>query len=296
LIRVVKYTLLIPQAGVVRVGLLNRVTLAELCLLDYFGGWFFCKGAKRATVDGREYVWIQYEHAVEELPLLFSPDAVVATRKNSLSRMVQNLREARLVETVKVGRDLYVRPSDLAASLTTSRAGTDTKRPPTVTPARDDTVTPAHDDSITPFRDDSAPSNINQTPIKEETIKQTLPHCPPAGESVNGHQISSPLIEEQIYNAYPRKVAKPIALRAIRRALEKYPFEFLLERTRSFAASYNGDPQFIPHPTTWFNGERFNDDPATWTRKPTATSKTQPKVITTVGFDSTVTKLGSTSA
>ena len=97
------------------------------------------------------------------------------------------------------------------------------------------------------------------------------PLNPPKGESVNNASVSSWQAEE-IYAAYPKKVGKPAALRAIRRALVKRPFEFLLERTRLFATTYNGESRFIPHPAKWFDQERFNDDPATWRRADTPTA------------------------
>lgn len=70
--------------------------------------------------------------------------------------------------------------------------------------------------------------------------------------------------EELIYKAYPKKVAKPVALRAIRKALKKHAFEFLLEKTQAFAKVRGENLEFVCHPSTWFNQERFNDDPATW--------------------------------
>lgn len=70
--------------------------------------------------------------------------------------------------------------------------------------------------------------------------------------------------EEQIYAEYPLKVGRPDALRAIRRALKAHPFPFLMERTQAYAKFRNGDKAFMPHPATWFNQERFNDDPSTW--------------------------------
>lgn len=70
--------------------------------------------------------------------------------------------------------------------------------------------------------------------------------------------------EEEIYCAYPRKVAKPEALKAIRTALSKIPFDDLLQKTKAFATARNGDVAFCPHPATWFNQERYNDDPSTW--------------------------------
>lgn len=70
--------------------------------------------------------------------------------------------------------------------------------------------------------------------------------------------------EELIYQAYPKKVGKPVALRAIRKALKKHAFEFLLEKTQAFAKARGKNLEYVCHPSTWFNQERFNDDPATW--------------------------------
>jgi hypothetical protein len=73
---------------------------------------------------------------------------------------------------------------------------------------------------------------------------------------------------EQIYEAYPRHVELKRAKDAIRKALGKVPFEQLLEAVQAFAASPAGKAagKFCPHPATWFNAERWNDDPADWQR------------------------------
>lgn len=74
--------------------------------------------------------------------------------------------------------------------------------------------------------------------------------------------------EELIYQAYPKHVGKPVALKAIGRQLKNYTAEFLMAKTEAYAAAVKGcETQFIPHPSTWFNQERFNDDPSTWERK-----------------------------
>jgi hypothetical protein len=75
-------------------------------------------------------------------------------------------------------------------------------------------------------------------------------------------------IFEEIYKLYPKKAAAPTALIAIRKSLRKYSSEILLEKTREFAALWAGatDLSFCPNPSTWFNQERFNDDPSTWNR------------------------------
>ena len=69
-----------------------------------------------------------------------------------------------------------------------------------------------------------------------------------------------------VYNAYPLKVARPAALKAIVRALEAIPFEDLLAKTKAYAAARGVDLAFVPHPATWFNQQRYNDDPNTWRR------------------------------
>jgi hypothetical protein len=68
-----------------------------------------------------------------------------------------------------------------------------------------------------------------------------------------------------IYEFYPRKVGKPAAIKAIKRALMKFSYELVLEKTKAYAAARAGeDQQFTPHPATWFNQQRFNDDSSTW--------------------------------
>lgn len=74
-------------------------------------------------------------------------------------------------------------------------------------------------------------------------------------------KIEGPSIEE-IYQAYPRKVGKPAALKAIAAAIKKtkIPPPELLAKTKDFALSRaETEEQYIPHPATWFNQHRFND-------------------------------------
>lgn len=74
---------------------------------------------------------------------------------------------------------------------------------------------------------------------------------------------------ERVYQAYPRKVGKPNAIRAILRCLTSTTPADLLAKTDAYAKSRVGqDPNFTPHPATWFNQHRYNDDPATWAKQP----------------------------
>ena len=78
---------------------------------------------------------------------------------------------------------------------------------------------------------------------------------------------------ESVYQAYPRKVAKGAALKAIAKALDTLakradvtdPTAWLLARVRAFADSPAGKAgQYTPHPATWFNRGSYDDDPEEW--------------------------------
>lgn len=84
---------------------------------------------------------------------------------------------------------------------------------------------------------------------------------------------------EAIYAEYPLKVGRPVALRAIKKQLARFPFEELLAKTKAYAEARAGDKEFVPHPSTWFNQQRFNDDPSTWTRSEPAQGKPKPNLL-----------------
>lgn len=84
-------------------------------------------------------------------------------------------------------------------------------------------------------------------------------------------------LAEEIYQVYPLKVGKPAALKAIRTQLDSIAPEKLLELTKAYAAARKGDLDFVPHPSTWFNQQRFNDNPETW--KPHANKSNTPQRV-----------------
>lgn len=71
-----------------------------------------------------------------------------------------------------------------------------------------------------------------------------------------------------LYEAYPRKVGKQEALKVIRRLLKGgADHAVLLAKTVAYSSinrEEGADPGYIPHPATWFNGGRYDDDPNEW--------------------------------
>jgi len=93
---------------------------------------------------------------------------------------------------------------------------------------------------------------------------------------------------ESIYEAYPRKVGRKAAIDAITRAIKRIgaewkqvdhlsPNHLLLDKVKvyaSYVALWPADERnYVPHPTTWFNQGRYDDDPKEWERgKPIASA------------------------
>jgi hypothetical protein len=70
---------------------------------------------------------------------------------------------------------------------------------------------------------------------------------------------------ELIYLAYPRRVARGAAIQAIQRALKEHSFQWLMQRVEKYKACVQGSSKkFIPHPATWFNQARYDDDESDW--------------------------------
>jgi hypothetical protein len=68
------------------------------------------------------------------------------------------------------------------------------------------------------------------------------------------------------WEVYPRKIGKAAAWKAYWAALKLATAEVLLEAAQAFAESPKGtgDKQFCPHPSTWLNQRRWEDDRREW--------------------------------
>jgi len=64
---------------------------------------------------------------------------------------------------------------------------------------------------------------------------------------------------EDFWAAYPRKIGKGAARKAWIKALTKTDPATVLSAVRS--QPWPADVQFLPHPATWLNQERWTDEP-----------------------------------
>lgn len=63
------------------------------------------------------------------------------------------------------------------------------------------------------------------------------------------------------WQSYPRRMGKGVARIAFIKACEIEDAEVIIEAAQKFQlVSINTDIRFIPHPATWLNAERWEDD------------------------------------
>ncbi len=91
--------------------------------------------------------------------------------------------------------------------------------------------------------------STNVQPDKIRVDKKSTPKPPKGGSEF-----------DEWYSFFPRKVAKGAARRAFTKARKKTEQGELITSARAYAASVVGkDREFIAHPATWLNGERWLD-------------------------------------
>jgi hypothetical protein len=92
----------------------------------------------------------------------------------------------------------------------------------------------------------------------------------PKNPTANSKQQQPPSPAESVYRLYPRKAGHLAAIKAISAALKIKGLDALKEATAAYAGAVArwpaADRQFIPHPATWFNQGRYDDDRLTWQR------------------------------
>lgn len=114
----------------------------------------------------------------------------------------------------------------------------------------------------TQLPENPAPFKEDQKEVRSKGKKDQSP-LPPEGEGELGlalEKVESQKDQQirQLYEAYPRRIHPKPAMKAIGRALKKLPFPELKAAVEKFALLSQGkDLDFIAHPATWFNQERW---------------------------------------
>lgn len=85
--------------------------------------------------------------------------------------------------------------------------------------------------------------------------KPRLTPCKPAAEAAKF---------EEFWLTYPRRVKRPVALKAYVAAMKSATEDRIIAGARAWAdywVAAGQDPKFIPHPSSWLNGHMWDDTP-----------------------------------
>ena len=117
-----------------------------------------------------------------------------------------------------------------------------------------------------------APERVSTAPVAPAASPSPL-----LAFTVEAPKADTANIIEAIWKAYPRKEKKSTGVTAIKNALKRTTPEILLAAVIAYATATAlwpvDDRRFIPHPASWFNGDRFLDDPAMWVREDKGNAK-----------------------
>lgn len=89
------------------------------------------------------------------------------------------------------------------------------------------------------------------------------------GNRREGESRATPDLFDEFWAAYPRKTDKGNAKKAWVKAVKKKPAEQIIAAAAAYAAT-KPEPKFTAHPTTWLNGERWDDEHARAPTEPPA--------------------------
>lgn len=116
----------------------------------------------------------------------------------------------------------------------------------------------SHEDFMTPHENVMTPHEASSEMLPVVVVGE--------GEvvgEVEEREPAPPDVFDTFWTRYPRKVAKPRALAAWKKATKRTDADLILDGLDPWLSYWGtqSDEQYIPHPTTWLNGERWNDKP-----------------------------------
>jgi len=107
-----KYNIFIPQEKILKIA--PKIKWSECFILDYLSQWQLVSNqkVKKIIVDGEEFIWVNYNQVLNDLPLLRFRS------KGTITKHIQSLKKQGLLRLFRSpDRTIYYRLSDLAVSL-----------------------------------------------------------------------------------------------------------------------------------------------------------------------------------
>ena len=259
----------ISQEAVVRYGLHEKTTFIDWAIVDYIKDWIGYSGAKTfIDEDGKTFYWINFKHLIEEMPLLG------ISTKSTISERISKLKDLGVLDTfMAIDRSLGVRLTPLGEEiLKFSKGGV----------RINEQGVRKNEQGVFVKTNSTNNRSIQYTTKnnRSEDLKNNIDHpaddraCTSAPATQNSPRCisSTDILDEKnkkvfsmFWSIYPRKVGKGAAARAWKnlklRDGDKDLCKAILDGAKRMqeVATYT-DKQFIPHPATWLNQRRWEDE------------------------------------
>jgi hypothetical protein len=199
-----KWAFRIPQQAIVECGLCGKLSFMHFALLWYLRAWADYENVDHLFENGQRFVWIEYKNAIEENPMIFSCSATERTNKNRMSKLVAELRAARLLETYKRGHRLYFFLTEKAGRL---YAPSNAKK--SVTEKREEVVTQMREKPVTEKRETKPASILYETNTTETKNKETTPLVPKGDECFSDF-LSEEELKETLFRCLGNDPHRPL--------------------------------------------------------------------------------------
>jgi DNA-binding transcriptional ArsR family regulator len=203
---------------------------------------------QQTRTSGAKFVLVVLADFADEAGSCFPGQALLAERtgqgERTVRRQVIELEEAGLIAREHRYDREGQRTSD-RYRLQMATGQNDRKAPEAALPANGDRL-PAIYDSTT--------GQDGRVTLREN------PQLEPSDELHERRQSKAELFDV-FYAAYPRHTGRQAARRAWDKAVRDTTPERLLAGAQRFAADPNRDPTYTPHPATWLNAGRWDDEP-----------------------------------
>lgn len=241
-----KYTIEgFSQEQALKIGL----SVEDLVVLRWFVDFFNSDNMVKFHCNGKSYAWVSYQGFMEQMP-------IVSCTKRTVAAKFRRLVNANVLinQTIKKGGTFSAYGFGPAYSMLVEGTTTVAEKTTTVTQK-----------AVTGLQEKRQPGcskNSNQnTSLLETNLLEDYSISPKAPSK--GAKKDWPGFDA-FYAAYPRHTGKAAALRAWNKLepdqeLQQQMLEALKKQKRLPQwADDNG--RFIPHPATWLNGHRWEDE------------------------------------
>jgi hypothetical protein len=245
----------------------NGLDCTDAILLRYIVDFYHTEKMSKITFDGVEYFWLKYEYVIEQLPILGIKS------KDGLYRRMKKYVDCGLFRhfTKRSGGtySCYHIDSQVYAQAVGNKSdGTDEKSEGYGSKVGGGTDEKSEQKTILSKKTNLSKDSEDATPVADEPSNQKQK---PSAEEVS---CSAPQFDE-FWALYPNKKGKGAARKAFVKAVKKVDYQIMVGALMKQKLSHDwkkDNGQYIPHPATWLNQERWDDvvaDPGSQPRRPT---------------------------